>query len=131
MNIILSLVMLCLFVPTAEAKIPKDKALRVIIGESSNQGYEGMLAVAEVLRRREAQKRPLRGFYGLNSPHVDKQPQWVWKQAEKAWEASKTSNITLGATHFENIKAFGVPSWAKDQKPVVIIGDHAFYKLKS
>lgn len=103
-----------------------ENAVRAIIGEAAGEGEQGMQAVAEVIRRRGS----LKGFYGLNAPHVDKQPAWVWKRARKAWEASETSNITAGADHFENVKAFGVPKWARGHKPVAVIGSHTFWRLR-
>jgi spore germination cell wall hydrolase CwlJ-like protein len=82
-----------------------------------------MTAVAEVIRRRGS----LRGIYGLNAPHVDKEPSWVWTQAKKAWDDSATSDITHGATHFESTD-FKTPYWTKGMKEVAHIGKHKFYK---
>lgn len=101
-----------------------EMAIRTLIGEASGEGERGMQAVAEVIRRRGS----LKGFYGLNAPHVDKQPAWVWKRARKAWEASKTSNITNFATHFES-KDFKTPYWAKGRQPCAVIGKHLFYRI--
>lgn len=108
----------------AHAEVPEEKAVRTIIGEAANQGYIGMVAVAEVLRTRGS----LKGFYGYKAPHVDKQPEWVWKMARKAWEASKTSHYAKGADHFENVKAFGCPSWVRNCIEVFRYKDHVFYK---
>jgi len=105
-------------------EIPEDVAVRVLIGEAGNQGEIGMVAVAEVLRRRGSTK----GFYGLKAKHVDQQPAWVWEMARKAWRASKASNYTQGATHFENVKAFGTPYWAKNMEVVFSHRDHTFYR---
>ena len=110
-------------IPTAQASITEAQAVRILIGEASNQGARGMQAVAEVLRRRGS----IKGFYGLKAKHVDRQPKWVWAQAKKAWEQSRTSNLTNGATLFENEEAFGKPYWAKKLKPVAKIGSHVFY----
>lgn len=109
----------------ARAEIPEPQALRILIGEASGEGEKGMQAVAEVLRRRDS----VRGFYGLNAPHVDKQPAWVWSMARRAWYKSATSDITRGADHFEGT-AFKTPKWARNKTPVVIIGRQKFYKLK-
>ena len=94
------------------------------IGEASNQGVKGMQAVFEVLRRRGDSK----GFYGCDSGLIDKEPAWVLKQAQEAWIASADSNITKDATHFEAVKAFGTPYWAKNMKKTAVIGDHSFYR---
>jgi hypothetical protein len=106
------------------AEIPDKLAIRAIIGEASNQGFRGMLACACALRNRGT----LKGVYGVKAKHVDREPRWVWVQAGKAWEESKTNDITLGATHWENVKAFGTPYWAKSMKKTVKIGNHQFYK---
>jgi hypothetical protein len=120
----LSVALLAVATPQAKA-LTEAQAVRCLIGEAGNQGERGMQAVGEVLRRRGS----IRGFYGYKAPHVDKQPKWVWEQARKAWEQSRTSNLTKGATHFEGT-AFKTPYWAKGLKPVVVIGQQRFYKLK-
>lgn len=104
--------------------IKDSDAIKAIIGEAANQGYQGQLAVAGAIRNRAT----LQGVYGLNSEMVKKQPQWVWNMAEKAWSESKTNDITMGATHWENIKSFGTPYWARKMKKTVLIKDHQFYK---
>lgn len=101
-----------------------DNAVRAIIGEAAGEGERGMQAVAEVIRRRGS----LNGFYGLNAPHVDKQPEWVWKRARRAWKAAEKSNLTNGATHFESVD-FPTPYWAKGRRPCAVIGKHQFYKF--
>jgi len=104
-----------------------EQAIRAIIGEAANQGEIGMTAVAEVIRTRGS----LKGIYGYKASHVDKQPAWVWKQARRAWYASKTTNYTRGAQHFENIKAFGCPYWVKDCYETFRYKDHVFYKRRA
>lgn len=113
------------FIPVARAEVPEPQAIRILIGEASGEGERGMQAVAEVLRRRGS----VRGFYGLNAAHVDKQPAWAWSMARRAWYKSAVSNITRGADHFEGT-SFKTPKWAKNKTPVVIIGRQKFYKLK-
>lgn len=105
------------------AEINDADAIKAIMGEASNQGFEGMTAIGEAIRNRGS----LNGVYGLTARHIYKEPSWVWVQAEKAWKASKTSNLTHGSRHWENIRAFGTPYWAKGHQPVVTIKDHAFY----
>jgi len=113
------------FIPVARAEVPEALAIRILIGEASGEGERGMQAVAEVLRRRDS----VRGFYGLNAPHMDKQPAYVWTMARRAWYKSASSNITRGADHFEGTD-FKTPKWARNKTPVVIIGRQKFYKLK-
>lgn len=100
------------------------QAVRAIIGEASNQGYEGMLAVACAIRNRGT----LRGVYGLKAKHVDQQPDWVWARARKAWKESAERDITGGADHWENIRAFGTPKWAEKMIRTVQVKDHVFYR---
>jgi spore germination cell wall hydrolase CwlJ-like protein len=98
--------------------------VRAIIGEASGEGYQGMLAVAGVIRNRGH----LRGIYGVNAKHVDREPAYVWRMAEKAWRQSATNDITRGATHFENVKAFGTPRWSRTMTITTNIGRHTFFK---
>jgi len=109
----------------AWAEVPQDKAVRAIIGEASNQGYDGMLAVACGIRNRDT----LKGVYGLKAKHVDNEPQWVWDLATKAWLESKDNRIHSG-THWENIKAFGKPYWADSMVEVYRHKDHIFYEAQ-
>ena len=111
-------------VTSCGAAIKDADAVRAIVGESSNQGERGMLAVAAAIRNRGT----LKGVYGLRNPIADKQPEWVWSRARKAWSQSATNDITLGATHWENTKAFGVPYWAKSMRATITVKDHTFYK---
>lgn len=108
-----------------QAKLPDDNtAIRTILGEAGNQGYRGMLGVADVIRNRHS----VQGCWGLDNPIVDKQPKWAWALATKAWQESFTNDITDGAKYFENVKAFGMPSWAKNKKITIVIKDHTFFK---
>jgi len=112
--------------PSFSQNITDSNAIRTIVGEAGNQGKNGMIAVGNVIRTR----KNLKGFYGFKNPIVNKQPKWVWAQAERAWAESKTNNLVGGATHFENVKAFGKPYWAKDMVETVTIKDHTFFKKK-
>lgn len=114
-----------LFTAVANAALPTDnQAIRTILGEAGNQGYRGMLGVADVIRNRGS----IDGCYGLTNPIVDKQPAWAWKMAREAWAQSATNDITGGAKYFENVKAFGMPKWAKNKVITVVIKDHTFFK---
>ncbi len=113
--------MICL----VHAEIDSSKAVRAIIGEASNQGYKGMLAIACGIRNRGH----LKGVYGLNAKHIDKEPRWIFELAERAWKESKYKDITFGATHWES-DLFKEPYWAKYMVKTVKIGNHQFYKNK-
>lgn len=99
-------------------------AIHAIVGEAANQGYRGMLAVAGAIRNRGT----LAGVYGLQNPMADKQPHRVWMQARAAWRESATNDITLGATHWENVRVFGKPTWANTMHVTVIVKEHLFFK---
>lgn len=113
----------CIHSTPAHAEIPQDKAIRILVGEASNQGFKGMVCVAEVLRRTGS----TRGFYGLHASHSAHEPKWVWEMARKAWMASASTNYTHGADHFENLK-FGIPYWCRNCVITAKIGDHTFFR---
>ncbi len=73
--------------------LPKEeKEIRAIIGEASGEGYLGMLHIASAIRN----KGHLKGVYGLNAPHIQTEPPWVWKQAKKAWKESEYNRTHTG-----------------------------------
>lgn len=125
-KIFLALIFLLIFNSAVFAEqIEKTKAIRAIIGEASNQGYTGMLAVACAIRNRGT----LKGVYGLNAKHIDNEPQWVFILAEKAWQESSKKDLTNGATMWENIRVFGMPNW--DFSKLIKVyehKDHIFFK---
>lgn len=102
------------------------RAVNAIIGEAENQGYTGMLAVACAIRNRGT----LNGVYGEHAPRVinRKFSEKTTNMAIKAWAESQLHDITNGATNWENIKAFGCPSWVKACVEVFRYKDHVFYK---
>ena len=110
-----------------KASADEDAIIRAIIGEAANQGVEGMTAVGEVIRNRG---NSLKGIFGADSPMVAKQPQWVFDLAKQAWKASEKSNLTGGATHWENVEAFGVPYWAEGMQQTSKIKNHTFFRRK-
>jgi hypothetical protein len=116
----------CLSSPAYSAPLPQEKVILSIVGEAENQGYQGMLAVACAIRNRGT----LKGVYGLRSPRVKnhKYSQATYNLALKAWKQSALKDITNGATHWENIKAFGCPPWVKGCVEVFRHKDHVFYK---
>lgn len=121
-----SLTSITVFADFAHAnRIDDNLAIRAIIGEAGNQGYRGMLAVAVGIRNRGS----LQGVYGLQAKHVDKEPQWVFESARRAWKESAHNHLHRG-THWENIKAFGKPKWAEKMKLVYQYKDHNFYAEK-
>lgn len=76
----------------AGLSLSEEKAIRAIIGEAAGEEYQGMLALACGLRNRGT----LKGVYGLNAKHIDKEPGWVWDLAKKAWKESEYNRIHAG-----------------------------------
>ena len=112
--------------PVDARTVSDTEAVRAIVGEASTQGIDGMTAVGEVIRRRGSVK----GLYGYNAMATRLEPEWVWEQARRAWKRSETTNLSRGATLFENVYAFGFPkSW--DRTKVVCVAqikDHWFFR---
>ena len=117
---------------TKHTSIKESLAIACILGESRleymKHGYSSLLAVAEALRNRGTTQ----GVYGCKV-NLTKEMAYIKLKgvdimAKKAWEESKYSNLVNGATHWENITAFGKPSWAKKMKQTAKIGNHVFYK---
>ena len=103
--------------------IPNNVAVRIIVSEGADQGLKGMICIGEVLRHRASTK----GFYGYKS-NIKDQPRSVWQMAAKAWAKSAYTNYTKGADHFENIRRFGKPWWARYCIKTYEYKDHTFYK---
>ena len=107
--------------------IQDKRAIRAIIGEASGEGYTGMLAIAGAIRNRGT----LQGVYGERAKHIDKQPQWVWAQAEKAWKESAGNDITAGADHWGSVQVDA--AWintmrSKGFREVFRYRNHIFFK---
>ena len=108
----------------------EEQYVRVVIGEAADQGYRGMLAVAEVLRARNWDPT---GFSGSKRKDlvdfVERQPRRVRQEGRRAVEEARSGSFTVGgATHFENVRRFGIPWWAKGMKETVKVKDHTFWR---
>lgn len=127
--------------PAWASKAPKftdRRAVAAIIGEVAGEGgsnmklkFEAMVACAHAIRNRGT----LKGVFGEHNPIVKTEPEWVWKMAWKAWmQSAKDKDCgvdpTCGATHWENIKAFGEPYWKKEMVVTAKIGNHVYMKRK-
>lgn len=107
-----------------------------ILGEAVSEGDDGMYAVACAYRNRLIKGMPL-GCAALKRPDLDK---FVKKQGKKYEEMAKKiirevfegngPDITRGATHYENVEKFGLPSWAKNMEITAKIGNHTFFAKK-
>jgi hypothetical protein len=130
--------------PASAATYGQKVVAAVLLAEARGEGENGMMAVAEVIRRRADQKgiSPLSvvkpgAFSSLNGKtheqivrEFEKHPLFpeALRIAKTTYnEPPKMRNITRGATHFTHKKE--VPYWAVNQTPVAIIGNHAFYRL--
>lgn len=124
------------FVGKACAKEIPSNLWQGLIGEAVSEGYNGMYAVACVYRNRLERGLPL-GCVALKRKDLNR---FVFKQGKKYTEYAKRiieevfytygKDITKGATHYENIEAFGVPWWTKGMKVTCKIGKHTFYREK-
>lgn len=124
--------------PDVFAEIQSETASRILIGEAADQGPLGLQAVAEILRRRNTTS----AFSTLRRKDLDifieRQVVWYRKVLKKdlramardAWEKSARSDLTRGATLYENVEAFGFPkSWDRSKViRTVKIGDHTFFR---
>ena len=119
----LVMLLLMLLIPPVSLAYPQE--VKAIVGEAAGEGYIGMVAVGEAIRNRGA----LRGVYGLTAKHLPLADIGTWQMAERAWEASKTSNLTNHATHWESVD-FPTPAWVPDMVLTTQIGKHRFYRPK-
>jgi len=122
---ILSFLIGVTFVTISFAKeIPSNVAARIIVSEGADQGLKGMICIAEVLRHRGS----IKGFCGYKKNFMKSEPRSTWQMADHAWEVSAHTHFTKGADHFENIRSFGEPWWAKYCVKTFEYKDHVFYK---
>ncbi|MGA0875224.1 MAG: cell wall hydrolase [Ilumatobacteraceae bacterium] len=109
-----------------------------ILGEARGEGEAGMYAVAAVIRQRSIERKITpaevclqRLQFSCNNKGVQlnllktKQSQYALRLARHI--NSVNTNYIKGANHYhtKTIK----PYWSKNKKPVIIIGNHEFYKL--
>lgn len=112
-----------------EIPFTDENCIKACIGEASSQGYLGLLAIACAIRNRGT----LKGVYGVNAKHVDKEPAYVWTMARKAWADSAVKDITNGGQFWGSVHCD--KDWIKkmEQKGFVKTfeyKDHKFYKEK-
>jgi len=121
---------------SAYAQQPQPARWQVIIAEAADQGYQGMYAVACVMRNRGGD---VYGFSGAQRKDLalfcDRQGGSIISQArkiEKLVFKQGAPDITKGATLFENIKKYGFPkTWDRTRVvETVTIMNHVFYKEK-
>ncbi len=104
-------------------------AVYVITAEAADQSFSTMTGVGEVIRNRGK----IQGFSVLKKDlpaFFNRQPVWVRYEAEWAWRLSRWTRMTGGATHFENVQAFGPPPWEFQMRKTAHMGDLQFYRRK-
>jgi hypothetical protein len=104
-------------------------AVLAIVGEAEGESMQGKIAVAEVIRRRGS----LKGVYGHKSNRVVNKHYSAscYADSVKAWELSKTSNLTDEADGWGNesdIRKFKTQAWFKNCRVIKQIGNHYFWK---
>ena len=106
---------------------------KTIIAEAVSEGYEGMYAVACVIRNRNGN---LKGFVGSRRSDLDafvkRQGEKYSRMAQKIYKEVFEENkpdITNGATHFES-SDFPDAWWVWSMTETVSIGKHTFWKRK-
>jgi len=120
------------FQKSVSAQVAQPAYWQVIMAEAVSDGYQGMYAVACVIRNRGGD---LHGFCGSKrkdlSLFCSRQGGKFIRQArdiERIVFEKNGPDITHGATHFEAVERYGMPKWAKGMKVTARIGEHTFFK---
>lgn len=129
----------------------EEKAVAaVLMGEAWSEGVRGMTAIAEVIhqRAREKGRTPLQivaarrgklhAFSCVNGTTLDQlirrfRPETAYSTAIQLAQMvcqtpAQLPGLAKSANHFT--RATELPYWAKGERPVAVIGRHAFYRLK-
>jgi len=130
----------------------QEKAVSaVLMGEAWSEGVRGMTAVAEVIHQRAAEKgwTPLRvvaahrgrihAFSCVNGTSLDRlirkfsrEPDFkeALQIAQMVCQApDRLPDLVGSANHYT--RTTERPYWAKGKRPVAVIGQQAFYRLKN
>jgi len=134
--IIIALVLILIFLSVPKTEGAENIIAQVIAAEAGGEGYEGMYAVACVIQNRmqlfgmtaEEVVTQKNQFFGYTAKNRHANYLAVKHVADALAERIGTlRDITGGALHFENIKTFGVPAWAKSKKVLAVVGSHTFF----
>lgn len=107
----------------------KDRYVAVVLTEAAGEKFAGQVAVAEVLRNRDWDTRAFMGLRRKNLAAFLRRHESCRPQAVRAIEtARRGSNLTRGATHFDNTVEFGWPDWAHEMVVTARIGHHTFFR---
>jgi len=127
--VLILVLMLLLCVNKTHAATPEfntQNCVRSIIGEASDQYYNGMLAIACGIRN----KGSLVGVNGFNAKHIDSEPGSTWINASLAWIESEKNRIHSGTYWGSKIVD---KKWIEKMErncfvKVYEFKDHVFYK---
>ena len=129
-----------------------DYMAKMIFAEDAAGGPEAWAAVGHVaLNRLKTGKfgKSLKGVVtNMSSAIKTKSPQWLKaskgefndyeqrvfnkiRQVAEGLVGGQIPDSVGGATHFENLRRFPLPYWAKDMDAVSRVGDHTYFKEKS
>ena len=146
--LIISSLCLCNSSAGVDTLTPDQKVIAMtILGEARGEGYAGMYAVACVIQQRMKERNKTGAQVCLknngkvwqfscwnpNDPnrrkltHLLNTPEGYWAKRIAVNIGKLNSNYVKQANHYCNIKS--KPYWAKNKKPIIIIGDHKFYRL--
>lgn len=134
-----------LFIATlfSSIAIASDIPVKTIVLEAQGEGFDGMLAVAEVIRNRSIERkltpeevclqRKQFSCWNNRSTSNFETSSEIWQTASRAWETCNIDNTqtTEGANLYYNPKRVKrEPSWIYSSKVHYIkkIGNHVFYK---
>ena len=113
----------------SRANHPSAYLEQVLLAEGASEGFEGMRWIACTMRERGWN---LRGYAGSRRADLTafaaRQPKRVREDAKTALASVQAGFDCGGATHFENVQAFGVPRWAKHMTVVRVVGQHTFWR---
>lgn len=101
-----------------------SNCIRAIVGEAGGGKLNEMVGIGCVIRNRGS----LQGVYGYYSKMVDKQPNYVFVKAKKAWEMSATNDVTNGCKFWGGKMDKSYFETKLKKKPYMVIGGTTFYK---
>ena len=128
------------------AETQRDVVAMTILGEARGEGKAGMYAVASVINQRAINRsktakqvcleRSQFSCWNKNDPNRKKLPTLLKTHPMRHYAIELANGITRldrsytkHADHYIN-KHSRKPSWLRKSTPIIIIGNHAFYKLK-
>lgn len=118
-------ILFLLLAMTCRGAITDRQAVESIIGESASEPFLTKLAIAGALRNR-GMIAGVRGYH--NQGMIQRQPKFVWNDANRAWRQSATNDLSKGGTFFESDN-FTKPKWAYGMVQTAKVGKFTFFRL--